>query len=113
MNAYERAANRLHHLSMRYVGALQEVACGQKVGLIGKNHPGNKEMRDLVDLILLTRAEINGLTQILVNAKLITLEAFEKLMTEQYEYLTDVKAKQLGVEVSDVGLVFKNDPTRN
>lgn len=111
MNLFRQAANRLHHLSMRYVGALHEVAMGEKVGLIAKNHPGNAEMRDLIDLILLTRAEINGISRILIDRKIVSNDKLEKIFTEEYEWLTKQKAQQLGVQVTDAGLTFTNDPT--
>jgi len=101
------AAERLHHLSMRYVGALHEVALGKPVGLIPKTHPGNYEMRDLIDLVLLTRAEINALTALLVKKQAFTSYEYIVQCTEEYEWFTKQKAEQLGCEVSDAGLVFK------
>ena len=113
MTEYQKAANRLHHLSMRYVGALHECAKGEKVGIIAQNHPGNREMRDLIDLVLLTRAEINGITELLVKKGITTTEELQKIFAGEYEWLTKQKAQQLGVEVTDVGLVFSNDPSKN
>jgi hypothetical protein len=106
-----RASNRLHHLSMRYSGALQELISKEKVGLIPHGAPGLREARDLIDLILFTRAEINGLSNLLVQKlKLLTPDELTKEMTEQYEFMTDAKARFLDVEVSDAGLVFKRPP---
>jgi hypothetical protein len=104
---YNQAANRLHHLSMRYVGAVFEVASGTPVSLLPSNHPGIREMRDLIDCVLLSRAEINGFTRILVEAKLLTIERAEQIFAEEYQWLEEQKAKFLGVEVSDAGLVIK------
>jgi hypothetical protein len=101
------AANRLHHLSMRYVGAFAEIAKGEPVGLLPQGAPGLKEMRDLIDLVLLTRAEISGLSKILIEAKITTVERLTEVMAEEYEYLAIVKANQLGVEIFDGGLKFK------
>ena len=110
---YREAAERLHHLSMRYAGAWVEVAKGEKVGLLPKDYPGLKEMRDLIDLILLTRAEINGLTELLVKKGLTTTEELQKIFGTEYEWLTKQKAQQLGVEVTDAGLKYTNSPDRN
>lgn len=110
---HREAAERLHHLSMRYVGALHEVAKGEKVGLIAQDHPGSREMRDLIDLILLTRAEINGITEILVKKGICTVDEIKNTFTAEYEWLTKAKAQQLGVVVTDVGLSFTNEPTKN
>ena len=102
----QQAAERLHHLSMRYVGALAEVGQGRVVGFLERG-PGTSEMRDLIDLILLTRAEINGLSKLLCDAGIFTPEKMVKEFAEQYQWLTKAKEDQLGVEVSDVGLVFR------
>ena len=51
---FRDAAERLHHLSMRYAGAMQELISGKPVGLMPSNSPGLKEARDFIDLILFT-----------------------------------------------------------
>lgn len=105
-DAYNKAANRLHHLSMRYAGAMMELVQGKKVGLIPANAPGFREARDFIDLILLTRAEINGLSNLLVKKKILTQDEMTVEFTEQYEWLTTQKAQQLQVVVTDFGLQF-------
>ena len=102
-----QAANRLHHLSMRYAGAILELASGEKIGFIAQGTPGLHETRDLIDLLLFTRAEINGLIKIMIEATLITRERLTEIMTEEYDYVATTKAKHLGVEVTEDGLVFK------
>lgn len=103
---YNKAANRLHHLSMRYAGAMMELVQGKKVGLIPANAPGFREARDFIDLILLTRAEINGITNLLVKKGIVTQEELTKEFIEQYEWLTIQKAQQLQVIVTDSGITF-------
>lgn len=117
------AANRLHHLSMRYAGALVELLKGEKIAFLPDKHPGLREARDLIDLILLTRAEINALTQALhetgllvtdgqaadvagVAAKPITLQRWNDIVTENYKWFTEQKARFLNVGVSDDGIVI-------
>jgi hypothetical protein len=100
------AANRLHHLSMRYSGSLMELQTGKPVGLIPQGHPGLKEVRDLIDLILIARAEINALSAILIKNKVTTPDELTRQITVEYDYICKVKAEQLGVGVSDDGLVF-------
>ena len=39
--ASRQAADRLHHLSMRYAGALVELAQGKPVGLLPKGYPAS------------------------------------------------------------------------
>jgi DNA-binding transcriptional ArsR family regulator len=100
------AAERLHHLSMRYVGAFLELARGEEVALIPQGFPGVKEMRDLIDLILLTRAEINAHTALLLEAGVVTQEQVLREIREQYDWLTKEKEKFLGCEATAEGLKF-------
>lgn len=102
-----RAATRLHHLSMRYGGAIVELAQGRPAGLLPQGMAGLREARDLIDLILLTRAEINGLTKLLLEAGVLKPDAVVRQYAEEYEWFCQEKAKFLGVEVSDAGLVFR------
>jgi hypothetical protein len=111
---FDKAANNLHHLSMRYVGALHEVAMGKQVGFVDRAHPGSKEMRDLIDLILFVRAELNGISRILIENKICTEYEITRVFAEEFEHFTKVKAQQLNVVVSDMGLVFrKQEATDN
>lgn len=108
--AINKAASRLCHLSMRYVGAFMEVAQGKGVGLIPQDHPGLHEVRDLINLILLCRAEINALTKCLINQRVLETESFSKQIAEEYEWFAQAKAKFLGVTVTDVGIQFNVGP---
>jgi hypothetical protein len=101
------AANRLHHLSMRYSGALIELLAGAPVGIVPSGRPGLRESRDLIDLILLTRAEINGLTRILVDAGVVSESRAREVMETEYDWLAKVKAEFLGVQVTDFGLSIR------
>ena len=110
MTAQEKlniAHQRLHHLSMRYFGAFVECGQGKPIGMVPLSWPGRKEIRDLVDLVLLTRAEISGLSRILVDAGIVTPARLTAIMTEEYEFITKAKEKQLAVKVTDHGLEFK------
>jgi hypothetical protein len=100
------AQNRLHHLSFRYVGAMVEVVGGKPVTVLPKCHPGVKECRDLIDLILFTRAEINALTKVLITKGVFTEKEYVMQATEEYSWFCKEKASWLGVEVTDVGLSF-------
>lgn len=106
--AYRLAAERLHHLSMRYVGAFAELAQGKEIAFLPDGTPGVSQMRDLIDLVLLCRAEVNGLTNLMHKAGIITEKDIAVEMTEQYEYYTKVKARQLGIGVTDVGITYDN-----
>lgn len=102
-----QSADKLHHLSMRYSGALMELGQGKAVGLIAQGTHGLREARDLIDLILLTRAETNGLTKLLIDAKVLKLDDVRRQFAEEYEWLANHKAAFLGVEVNEHGIVFR------
>lgn len=104
--AMRQSSHRLHHLSMRYVGARKEMLSGEKIAFLPADYPGLHEMRDLFDLVLLTRAEINALTALLVDAGVFNLERFTREVTEQYEWLAREKARHFGCTVTDQGLQF-------
>jgi hypothetical protein len=106
MNEYERAANRLHHLSMLYAGAAAEVAMGKEIFGLPNGYPGLRKFRDLIDLTLFCRAEINALTALMVKAKLFTTEEYTKEVTGQYNWLTEQKEKLYNVISTDAGLKF-------
>lgn len=109
-----KAYQNICHLSMRYVGAFYEACTGKPVGLIPQNHPGNKETRDLINLILICRAEINALAKLCYDKGVFTNEEHINQLTDDLQYLTKEKAQFLGVEVTDYGLVFTNSPeTKN
>lgn len=103
-----KAANRLHHLSMSYSGAIAELATGQQIFGIPQGHPGLHQTRDLIDLVLLCRAELNAMSKLLVEAKVYSEEQWHDAVVDEYEWLTDTKAKQFGFEVTDTGLRFVN-----
>lgn len=103
------ASNRLHHLSMLYSGALIELLQGEQVGLLPTSHPGLREARDFIDLILFTRAEINALSRLLIEAGTFTTEEVQLSFAEEYEWFAQQKAKLFGVELHDYGVSFKTD----
>lgn len=109
---YERAYHRLHHLSMRYVGAMLEAATGQPVGLLPANHPGLSQMRDLIDLILICRAEINALTQLCYEKGVFTQAEHTRQLIDDIRWLEKQKARFLNVTVTDTGLTFHNPFTQ-
>jgi hypothetical protein len=98
------AADRLHHISMIYGAAIVEVAKGEKVGALPVTYPGLHAFRDLCDLILFTRAEINAISKVLIDVRLVSAERLTRTMTEEYEWLANTKALHFGVTVTDVGL---------
>ena len=106
------AANRLHHLSMVYSGALIELLQGEKVGLLPASRPGLREARDFIDLILFTRAEVNALAGMLVESGVLSAERMQSRFAEEYEWFAEQKAQLFGVEVHDHGLTFKADTVR-
>lgn len=110
INAVKKAANRLHHISFFYAGAMYELVHGKQVAFVKDGTPGLSTTRDLVDLILFCRAEINGMTKLLIDKGIITQEEYHERVAEEYEYFAQAKARHFGAsESSDAGLVFKKE----
>lgn len=103
------AAHRLHHLSMLYSGSLVELLKGEDVGILPANHPGLKQVRDFIDLILFTRAEINALAGLLIESGMLDTEQVQNRFAEEYEWFAQQKAKLYGCEVEDYGLRFTKE----
>jgi len=53
-------------------------------------------------------ARINALLKLLIDKGVCTPDEWFKRVTEEYEWLTNEKAEQFGVEVTDAGIVYKN-----
>jgi hypothetical protein len=102
----DQAANRLHHLSMAYVGSLIELVRGEKMAMIPAAYPGLRSCRDFLDLILLCRAEVNALVHILINNQVMSHETFLRVVAENYDHMAQVKCQQFGCTVTDYGLMF-------
>lgn len=113
VQAMRAAANRLHHLSMRYVGAFVELAKEKPVAFVAQDHPGRRETRDLIDLILFVRAEVNALTALLLEAKILDIDTVTKRFADEYQWFCEQKAQTLGVGVNDAGLVYNFGPGKN
>lgn len=107
-----RAARRLCHLSMRYVGALFEATTGKSVGLLPASHPGLHETRDILNLVLCLRAEQNAITRSLLEAKVVDHARLVELFTEEYIRFGDEKASVLRVELTQDGIVINVDEER-
>lgn len=110
--ACQLAAKKLCHLSMRYVGAMLEAVTGKPVGMLPHKHPGLHETRDLINLIMLCRAELNAIGKVLIEQNVVSHERLTQLFTEEYKWFAGQKAEMLGVEVTDVGLNIDLDKIR-
>jgi hypothetical protein len=107
--AASKAAANLCHLSMVYVGSFIECITGKKIVGLPQSHPGLHEMRDLINLLLITRAEINAITKVLLDKKIVTDEEFTKIMTDEYIWFGNEKARSLKVKIEDYGLSIQVD----
>lgn len=101
---YQAAANRLHHLSIIYSGAIAEVARGHPISVIPSGAPGLEGTRDLIDCALLVRAEVNGITRILLEKAIVTHEDLLAVLIVEYDHLAAAKAAHYGFSVTDEGL---------
>lgn len=105
-------ANRLAKYRSVYAGALAELGSGRPIGLLPKDWPGIMLVRDLIEKVLLTRAEINGLSKIVVEAKLVTQERFDQIMAEEYAWLADAHEKLTGYKAHEAGLTITPESAR-
>ncbi len=106
------AANRLHHITMRYAGAYVELATNNPIAFLPSNHPGLHEVRDLASLVLITRAEINALTHTLIDAGLIDADTFVRRQAAEYDglvYRMPTTAAQSPVRYNEKSLE-ENEP---
>lgn len=110
---FKAQADRLHHFSMIYCGAIYELAAGKQILGLPIGHPGLKEVRDVLDLILFLRAEINAMSKILLEAKLITPERFQEIMGEEYKWLADQKELFFKVKSTPWGLEYNAERMRH
>lgn len=101
-----KAANKLHHLSMLYAGALAELGQAKKLGLLPSDAPGIKGARDIVDIVLLVRAELNAVTNLLLKRGVIKLPDLEAAFAHEYEWFAQQKANLFGCKVTEGGLFF-------
>jgi hypothetical protein len=96
-------AAKLNHLGMLYAGSIAEVAQGRPIFGLPHDHPGLPMVRDLLQLVLFTRAELNAVTKLL-RVQGVTDQEIESAIAEEYEWLTAEKARQFGVRVTDLGI---------
>lgn len=107
------AASRLNHLGLVYAGALAELGHGHRIAFLPNNHPGLPIVRDLIQLALLQRAEINGLTKLLLDNGLATADELRQTFEDEYTWLAEGKAKELGrklgveIMITDEGLQLR------
>lgn len=109
-----KSINRLHHVGIRYLGAMVEVVTGQKIMFVPADRPGVHELRDFISLGLILRAEVNAITKILIDNKMVTHAQLLEGVTAEYNQVCKEKCHQFGFEVDDLGIILKpNDPNRN
>jgi hypothetical protein len=111
---YEAAANRLHHLSMVYAGAMVELATGKPQQMIPSTYPGLRRTRDYLDLILLCRAEINAFTALAIKKGLFTEDELTIQCIDEYNYITECKEQLFDIKVTDYGIqLTPKNPSSN
>ncbi len=60
------------------------------------------------ELLMLVRAEVNGLTKILFEKDIISSEEFDAIMAEEYTHLSEEYSKKYsGIIANEDGLTFK------
>lgn len=113
LNPTNPGASHLNHIGQIYAGALAELGQGRRLPMIPQDHPGLPIVRDLLQLVLFQRAEINGLTKLLLEKGVATSDEVNQVFQDEYEWLAGAKADQLGkqlglhIAVTDYGLSIR------
>lgn len=111
--------SRLNHVGIVYVGAVAELGRGCPLSFIPDNAPGLRPVRDLVQMVLILRAENNALLKVLYDKGLLDekdMATFTQQVNDEADWLADRKAEQmsdvLGVrlKVKDYGMEFEVVP---
>lgn len=103
-------ASRLNHLGTFYAGAIAELGRGHPITLLQDGVPGLDLVRDLVQLVLFQRAELNALTKALSEAGHLDPKAFGQQCEDDYEWLANAKADHIGqvlgldIKITDRGV---------
>lgn len=106
MSEYEEAANRLHHLSFIFAGDVIIAADQGAPYVKTKMFPTTDELRNLrylIDRLLLVRGDINVITAILVEKGIVTKEDLVKRLTEEYELITKEALEMINAQVARTG----------
>lgn len=101
-------SNRLHHLSMVYAGDFAQLpwAEGAATGIVPYGTPGLKGVRDIADIALLVRVEVNALVNMLVRKGVFTSEEWVRECIEQTQWFTAQKEQKFNVKSTAEGLVL-------
>lgn len=105
-------ANRLAKYRSVYAGSLAELGQGRQLGLLPRDHPGIVLTRDLIEKVLLARAELNAFSRILVEKNVITQAEVEVIMADEYAYLADAHEKITGYKATADGLTMTPESAR-
>lgn len=106
MSSTRDEANRLAKYRSVYAGALAELGKGQPLGLLPRDYPGLPLVRDLVEKILLARAELNGLCKLLVDKGVFTQAELEATLRDEYAWLADAHEASTGWKATQDGLTM-------
>lgn len=97
MSAAHRALNRL--------AKWRSVLAGWQLGTRPKGDPECDAVRDLRELQLLMRAELNALTGLLVEKGIFTTEEWDAALAKEADLLSEEYAQRFpGFRATDVGL---------
>lgn len=91
---------------------------GWQLGTRSALDPECQAVRDHREVTMMLRAEVNGLTRLLIDAGLFTVEQFQRVMTDEYNHLSQQYEKQFpGFKPTEVGMsidpAVARETTRN
>lgn len=105
-------SNRLHHISMIHAGDFASLpwAPGAAQGMVPYGAPGLKGVRDVADIALVLRAEMNALVALLIRKGVFSQEEWVRQCIEDTMWLTEAKEKQFNVRATETGLTLNPSP---
>jgi hypothetical protein len=98
---------RVADASLNRLAKWRSVFAGWQLGTRPRGDGECEAVRDHREATLLLRAEVNALTAILLNAKIVDQDTLMRVVGEEAEYLSAALEKKFpGAEATDAGMTF-------
>lgn len=99
---------RIADASLQRLAKWRSVFAGWQLGTRSRGDGESEAVRDHREVTILLRAEVNTLTRILLEAKIVDAETLTRIVGEEAEYLNRAcEAKFPGAKAADYGMDFK------
>lgn len=90
---------------LQRLGKWRTLLTGWQLGTRPKGDPEGDAVRDHREATLVLRAEVTALARLLMEAEVITLEQFTRVVDEEADHLSDALSRRFpGIRATDLGL---------